>query len=372
MPLLYGEEEKSFRRLQGGIIRTTPDYSIFAWTIPPGTQQTQLEAAENRLYSGVLAPSPLEFSKCGSVYRIYDGDTTSDFYASNRGIKMHARVRLEAIPGKHGNRYTFPVCLSSAGITLGIALRKCGPGQFVRENPQALKKVTRTSWEGTPRSRYVLTQLPESEPAHSPPFVNGYDIILQSRPHVLQICLPPEMEVDKIWPWTRWDDEDQVFFLAGNSNRNFGAAIITGNLRVHMRRHAVTIPLDCMLYALGWAQVENRQLQCTVFDRRRLDTALYREMTAGLEEKDHHSPRIRSAFIDHGIPQSSVVVFTECFESANIHAVVSFTTKLARDQKISINPFWRVEFEWQICSDGEVPEIRDTKWADGHDTVWAA
>jgi len=34
IPLLYGEEEKAFRRLQEEIIRTTPDRSIFAWRLP--------------------------------------------------------------------------------------------------------------------------------------------------------------------------------------------------------------------------------------------------------------------------------------------------------------------------------------------------
>lgn len=34
MPLLYGEEEKAFQRLQEEIIRSTADLSILAWTLP--------------------------------------------------------------------------------------------------------------------------------------------------------------------------------------------------------------------------------------------------------------------------------------------------------------------------------------------------
>src|SRR6266480_713025 len=38
MPLLYGEEEKAFRRLQEEIIRSTSDFSIFAWRMPSVTE----------------------------------------------------------------------------------------------------------------------------------------------------------------------------------------------------------------------------------------------------------------------------------------------------------------------------------------------
>jgi hypothetical protein len=34
MPLLYGEEERAFTRLQEEIIRTSLDLSIFAWRLP--------------------------------------------------------------------------------------------------------------------------------------------------------------------------------------------------------------------------------------------------------------------------------------------------------------------------------------------------
>ena len=59
MPLIYGEREKAFLRLQREIIRETNDESIFAWDMdsssPTGT------------YSGPLAPSPLSYAKCSNI-----------------------------------------------------------------------------------------------------------------------------------------------------------------------------------------------------------------------------------------------------------------------------------------------------------------
>lgn len=54
MPLLYGEGEKSFVRLQTEILRQDEDYSIFAWTL-------QEECSETTLM-GCLASSPSQYA----------------------------------------------------------------------------------------------------------------------------------------------------------------------------------------------------------------------------------------------------------------------------------------------------------------------
>ena len=41
MPMLYGEEGKAFRRLQEEIIKSTADFSIFAWRMPSSTRNTK-------------------------------------------------------------------------------------------------------------------------------------------------------------------------------------------------------------------------------------------------------------------------------------------------------------------------------------------
>ncbi|KAE8382963.1 HET-domain-containing protein [Aspergillus bertholletiae] len=58
MPLLYGEEKNSFRRLQEEIIRTSADMSIFAW----GIKQLMV-----RTKWGILAPEPLQSREAGRL-----------------------------------------------------------------------------------------------------------------------------------------------------------------------------------------------------------------------------------------------------------------------------------------------------------------
>lgn len=63
MPLLYGEGEKAFLRLQLEIINRCDDDSIFAWNIET------LQDSTYRQTIGVLAPTPHEFDGSGNVVK---------------------------------------------------------------------------------------------------------------------------------------------------------------------------------------------------------------------------------------------------------------------------------------------------------------
>jgi hypothetical protein len=83
MPLLYGEGDRAFLRLQEEIIKRSDDTSIFAWRDPDG---------DDNSYRGLLASHPSEFSTCGNVFSSVDAskETESMPYAmTNRGLEMH-------------------------------------------------------------------------------------------------------------------------------------------------------------------------------------------------------------------------------------------------------------------------------------------
>lgn len=79
MPLLYGEGDRAFLRLQEEIIRSTADFSIFAWKLLPPQRGKQIDVlglpkffdnevdevyATSNTLSGVLPHSPHEFYDC--------------------------------------------------------------------------------------------------------------------------------------------------------------------------------------------------------------------------------------------------------------------------------------------------------------------
>lgn len=78
MPLLYGEGDKAFMRLQHEIIKTTTDESIFAWKNP-------------KLWSsGIFARSPADFIDSGGVISLKRWRTP--YIVTNRGLD----IKLEA------------------------------------------------------------------------------------------------------------------------------------------------------------------------------------------------------------------------------------------------------------------------------------
>lgn len=80
MPLLYGEGDKAFVRLQEEIIRTSADQSIFSWRMPdqPFDGSTY--------FTGILATSPLHFAQCSTVEASSSMDTP--YAMTNVGLSI--------------------------------------------------------------------------------------------------------------------------------------------------------------------------------------------------------------------------------------------------------------------------------------------
>ena len=99
MPLLYGEGDNAFVRLQLELLNLTNDHTIFAWSIAGGIEVPELNPPTNGLYQGIsgsslgsrleglglLAPSVDEFSNCGNVKQSHE-NFISSHYMTNIGL----------------------------------------------------------------------------------------------------------------------------------------------------------------------------------------------------------------------------------------------------------------------------------------------
>jgi hypothetical protein len=97
MPLLYGEGEKAFSRLQEHIAASSTDHSLFAWGIPTGSADET--GNHQRSYRSIFARLPPDFRECGEVEQetIIHPDTWTQ---TNRGL--HAVFpTLWAVAAKH-------------------------------------------------------------------------------------------------------------------------------------------------------------------------------------------------------------------------------------------------------------------------------
>ena len=92
MPLLYGEKEKAFLRLQKAIISASDDQSIFAW------RSTQVKGL---FYLNQFARSPSEFQECADLV-LYTPDWAGISHYSMTNAGLQISMRLRKIPGSNG------------------------------------------------------------------------------------------------------------------------------------------------------------------------------------------------------------------------------------------------------------------------------
>ncbi|KAK2735130.1 het domain protein [Colletotrichum kahawae] len=93
MPMLYGEGEKAFQRLQEQIGYQQQDASMFAWLAPfrpPLAVQT---------FRGVFATSPQQFASSGQIRKV--SATRPEFALENWGVKLTTTGRLSPIGMHH-------------------------------------------------------------------------------------------------------------------------------------------------------------------------------------------------------------------------------------------------------------------------------
>jgi hypothetical protein len=165
MPMIYGEGEKAFLRLQHEIIKGSTDQSLFAWTRTDNDYDNPQDWDRN--YSGqegAFARSPAEFARCGSVVQS-DSAHNPEFTLTNKGLRIE--VDLDRSSNSAGFSTAYLNCLASSnGFRLGILLREVGVDQFSRtdvsrtflmrtENPEEIKRTTIYIVEPSPSSMSV-------------------------------------------------------------------------------------------------------------------------------------------------------------------------------------------------------------------------
>jgi hypothetical protein len=134
MPLLYGEGEKAFMRLQEEIMRANDDDSILAWTVPE-------EGLRNLMPIGVMAPSPAYFAKSSNIRHFHDenGEPPS---MSAYGLRMDLPLQpiklgmTDRLYWREDYCETFLAWLNCKTDRVRIAL-------FVLKVPQTPEKVRR-------------------------------------------------------------------------------------------------------------------------------------------------------------------------------------------------------------------------------------
>lgn len=120
MPMIYGEREKAFLRLQHNIIQRSKDESIFAWDMD--------FEGYTRTYSGLYAPSPLAYANCSGIFQIQGSPGISE---NNGELSM----RVRTVPHSPETYLAMLHCSDRAHPDSAIAIliaRTSVEGEYVR------------------------------------------------------------------------------------------------------------------------------------------------------------------------------------------------------------------------------------------------
>jgi ankyrin repeat protein len=148
MPMLYGEGERAFIRLQEEIMRVSDDHSLFAWRSKEGEED----------HGGILANSPTAFADSGSIIPVSSAyATSSPSTLSSRGIHLSLRFTKNDQQGK-GLAILQCAEIGKERMRLALHLRDVflTNEDFVREQSTTLGRI---DVEDINPSQYPLTSL---------------------------------------------------------------------------------------------------------------------------------------------------------------------------------------------------------------------
>lgn len=112
MPLLYGEGDKAFIRLQEEILKETDDESLFTW----GMKIIKYKRSPMR--RGILAQTPMEFLGSEDVIPIPKSKNKEPHSMTNRGLRLHVPL----IEDDHG-LIAIPDCQLKYDFTGPLGIR---------------------------------------------------------------------------------------------------------------------------------------------------------------------------------------------------------------------------------------------------------
>ncbi|KAK3324499.1 heterokaryon incompatibility protein-domain-containing protein [Cercophora scortea] len=172
MPLLYGEGDRAFHRLQEEILRRTEDYTLLAWTSNPSQLGTQ---------SGFFAASPADFTKLMTS----SGDTWEIVRPLFKSREKTTQIHWQDLNAS-GNKYGRVI----SGPHDQTTIRDAHSRQFQLEPPtltsRGLLATLLIKWDSymTSFAAWIFTAAPISEPEQTTETLAGICVICYPDPSI--------------------------------------------------------------------------------------------------------------------------------------------------------------------------------------------
>ncbi|KAJ4253901.1 hypothetical protein NW762_010299 [Fusarium torreyae] len=331
MPMLYGEGQAAFDRLQQEIIRSTYDLSLLAWTPSEATD------AE---FCGFLAKSVRDFASCSKMYPAANSFLDEgEMSIINKGLRLRAP---EYILEYSGVRYRYALKLDCmlpgyAEDFLTVPMRKIGPNTFIRaraleesdgsnivDEPSSFRLEPVFYDENELHTITLLTKVPDLGVQPLLTQARNPNIVSSSRFSLVHLDFPPgvtQVDVHNA-PLKSWDAEDCACFGSQSSFQNWGA-----------------ISFDHTFFVFFWCRQGKKWIfRGTLLDLNSKDVDdLWRQLFFFAEQFGYRQPTVKELLDDVQQEKKTSI------QSGSSRT--SFRVRRADDHNLCSGPRWKVVFE---------------------------
>lgn len=250
MPMMYGEGENAFIRLQDEIAKSTNDLTLFAWQTDESDARARgaegnFNGASPRIaqkYRGILAERPAEFASMGVIDAAQDARFNGEFSMTNKGLKMDARL----VKVTDSDNYILNLQCFRRGEpeeNIGIFLKRHGAGLYARGEPHKLATLTDEKDE-RPEVIYISKTV---SPVLSAVIARDHRHAFHFRKDFLE---SPYLRLSRMTPKNLWDPQRKLFLTHGLP-KFVGYAYFTSSNSVRFRLPGGALIVVCGLAKSG-------------------------------------------------------------------------------------------------------------------------
>ncbi|KAI0853380.1 HET-domain-containing protein [Daldinia vernicosa] len=330
MPLLYGEGDKAFLRLQEEICKQTHDLSLFAWTARPGYASSSLFD----WYRGIFAIHPCEFAdlqglKRESVRNTFRGEVA----ITNKGLRLDD-VQLYRAPndtlilplGYTGEHPDDKGEKSSYGIYIRLTL-----DGYIRKNPGLLAILSDDRVSDIPAHRIYIRKQSVTPWACSQLIQDKYAGVL-----LFRFEGQPASRIVKVIPQESFDYSLNAFLTGGKKffgylRLNVGGVdvVVVCWLRMYLSKYSTTMTPDVRYgFAIegkdGWDRLKTMGLETEITNHAGQDGTILSLLP---NVKLSHSDGSVATSLDSSNINMAMHAFTR---GQNSHLMVTFLKKKKR------------------------------------------
>ncbi|KAH8730400.1 hypothetical protein GQ44DRAFT_606357 [Phaeosphaeriaceae sp. PMI808] len=214
LPLLYGEGEKAFTRLQEEIMKHNYDHSLFAWNyhFPVDTHETKLSPMRSLAGVGILAPYPSAFSNSAHIVPL--SKRTEPYAMTNMGLAIHLRIFQPLSPFNQCTTFARLECsdrTKGSSISIGIPITPVSENEFYRiAHGDVVTIHYRNARDLGSRKVYLSSKgsvwRPEQQPNRCHCWLREFGQHLGVRLVKAQYCQYPVVESDLSFQFWKKDD----------------------------------------------------------------------------------------------------------------------------------------------------------------------